>query len=297
MKITVIGAGAMGSIYGCRLSLTNEVTLIDTNASLIETIDRNGIVLEENGKETVYHPRALTKADSVPDLIILFTKSLYSKAALDGIKDFLGPETYLMSLQNGAGHERLLSQYVPRERVIIGTTEDNGAVLAPGRIHHGGKGVTNIQKNPIEERIAKAFDSCGFTVRIHDDISSLVWNKLMTNVSLSALSAVLQCDMSFIAEDEHAWKVCTALIHEAVLTAASQGIAIDEVETIEKVRNTSLSNKGGYTSIMMDIKAHRRTEVDTITGAVVAAAHENGVCVPHHEMMLDLIHALEARKD
>ena len=292
----------MGGIYGARLSLHNDVTLIDTNRELVDHVRRHGLVLEEGGVETTFQPGMACDAEGLApaDIVILFTKALYSRDALEGARSVIGEGTCLMSLQNGAGHERLLSQYVPMERVVIGTSEDNGAVLALGRIHHGGAGVTNIGLAAgadvlLLERIRSAFEPCGFDVRIHSDIRRLVWDKLMTNVSLSALSAILQCDMSFIAADGHAWSLCTALVDEALMVAEAQGLHFERNAVLEKVRTTSLSNPGGYTSIMKDIQNGRRTEVDTISGAVVTAAREHSLQVPRHEMVVALIHALEAR--
>ena len=300
MNIVVIGAGAMGSIYGGRLSERNMVTLVDTNEALIEKVEKDGVVLEENGQDRVYHPAIGHDASSAgtADLVILFTKSLYSRSALENVRSAIGPDTYLMTLQNGAGHERILGAFADPSHIIIGTTEDNGAVISLGHIHHGGEGVTNIGKlDGRDDRfllmVKDAFDSCGFDVRIHGNIQQLIWDKLMTNVSLSALTAILQCDMHYISENEHAFSICIHLIKEAIVVARTMGLQFDEDKVIEKVRKTSESNKGGYTSIMMDIRNGRKTEVDTISGAVVAKAHELGVSVPHHEMVVSLIHALE----
>lgn len=302
MNIIVIGAGAMGGSYGGRLSLCNRVTLVDTNASLVDRINASGLVLEEGGRETVFHPSAATGVcgHDKADLVVLFTKALYSRSALENVKGAIGDDTVLMSLQNGAGHERVLCEYVPRERVVIGTTEDNGYVISEGRIHHGGEGVTNIGvldgvDGSFLEDIRQAFEPCGFTVRIHADIRRLVWDKLMTNVSLSALTAVLQCDMGYIYNDRYARNLCTQLVKEAVAVANAQGLGFDEEAVLAKVVSVSRANPGAYTSIMKDIAAGRRTEVDTISGEVVSAAHSLGLSVPHHEMIVSLIHAMEGR--
>lgn len=304
MKIIVIGAGAMGSIYGGRLSSANDVMLIDTNEQLIEHVKENGIILEEGGVQKTYMPSIASSVDGVgtADLIILFTKAMYSHSALENVKSAIGKDTYLMTLQNGAGHERMLSQFVDTDHVIIGTTEDNGAVISLGVIHHGGKGVTNIgllngNRGKILEDIRETFDKCGFDVRIHDNIQQLIWDKLMTNVSLSVLTAILQCDMSYISSNDSAFAICRKLIGEAVAVASAMNLEFDTEKVIQKVRSTSENNPGGYTSIMMDIKNGRKTEVDTISGAVVAKAHELGVPVLHHEMAVSLIHALEGLKN
>ena len=304
MRIAVIGAGAMGSIYGGRLSAENDVTLVDTNAALAEKIIKDGIVLEENGRERIFHPSAVCDASSLGemDLVILFTKALCSESALSGAASAIGKETYLMTLQNGAGHERVLSRFADRSRIIIGTTEDNGTVISPGHIHHGGSGVTNIGKldgehDPFLDKIRTAFGSCGFDVRIHSDIQRLIWDKLMINASLSVLTAILQCDIGYIAENSDAFSLCCRLIREIVSVADAMGLSFDEEAVVEKVRKTSISGRGGYTSIMMDIKNGRRTEVDTISGAVADKAHELGISVPYQEMAVSLVHALEGRRN
>ncbi len=304
MKIAVIGAGAMGSIYGGRLSQHNEVYLIDTKQQIVDKINQSGLTLLEGDQELVFHPQARMSAKGIGpvDLVILFVKALYSRNALDAAKELFGEHTYVMTLQNGAGHEAVLGDYVKRSRIIIGTTEDNGSVLEPGKVRHGhgGAGYTNVgllvpDESGILQKIKDSFDCCGFNVQIHQNIQKLIWHKLFTNVSLSALTGVLQVDMGFIAEDPHAWAAARRLIHEAVAVADRMDLDFDEEEIAEEVKRTSQGNPTGCTSIRADLRDGRKTEVDTISGAVVRAAHELGVDVPCHEMMVNLIHSMEAR--
>ena len=303
MRIAVIGAGAMGSIYGGHLSQHNEVILVDTNQQVVEQINKNGLLVDENGTSVSYQPKALcdTSEEKPVDLVILFVKALFSRAALENNSALIGPDTRLMTLQNGAGHEDLLKEFVSEDRVIIGTTEDNGAVLGLGHVRRGGTGVTNVgmlteDRDGFLTSLKENFDSCGFEVRIHENIQYLIWDKLFTNVSLSALTGVLQVDMGYIAADEFAWKLCCQLIHETILTAAAAGLEFDEEAVREKVRKTSLNNPQGCTSIRADLRDGRRTEVDTISGSVVRAAAKYGVDVPGHTFVVNLVHAMEGRK-
>lgn len=302
MRIAVIGAGAMGSIYGGRLSQHNEVILVDTNEKVVDQICKNGLKIDENGTTDCYHPAALcdTSNEKPADLVILFVKALFSRSALENNRSLIGPDTRLMTLQNGAGHEDLLKEFVNEDRVIIGTTEDNGAVLDFGHVRRGGTGVTNVgmlteDKDGFLGRLKETFDSCGFEVRIHENIQYLIWDKLFTNVSLSALTGILQVDMGYIAADEYTWKLCRQLIHETILTAAAAGLEFDEETVAEKVKKTSLNNPSGCTSIRADLRDGRRTEVDTISGAVVRAAKKYNVEVPGHEFVVNLVHAMEGR--
>ncbi len=144
-------------------------------------------------------------------------------------------------------------------------------------------------------KLKETLDSCGFVGCIHENIQQLIWNKLFTNVSLSALTGVLQIPMGFIADNDHAWNIAKKLIHEAVEVAHGLGLKADEAEITEKVRLTSINSPEGITSICADLKNGRRTEVNTISGSVVRAAEKCGVPAPTHELMVELIHAMEDR--
>lgn len=300
MKIAVLGAGAMGSIYGGHLSLNNDVYMIDKKQELVDTINNDGLKLFENDKDVIYNPKAVTDSKNIGevDLVILFVKSLYSRTALMENSHIIGGNTYVMTLQNGAGHEDIISEFVPMERIIIGTTEDNGAILDTGYVRRGGKGKTNIgmllpDSNNMLEKVKEVFDSCGFDTHIYSNIQQLIWDKLFTNVSLSALTGVLQVPMGFIAQDEYAWNMAVTLIKEAMAVAKAMGLDFDEAEMIERVKNTSLGSPEGRTSIYTDLSKGRPTEVNTISGAVVKAGDKVGVPVPSHKMIVNIVHAME----
>lgn len=303
MKIAIIGAGAMGSIYGAHLSLENDVYLIDTNQMVVDHINQNGLKLLEDGEDNLYYPKAVTDSKELGevDLVILFVKALFSEVALANNIHLIGKGTYVMTLQNGAGHEEILSKFVTEDRIIIGTTEDNGAVLAPGYIKRGGSGKTNIgmlevSHQEVLNQLKTTFDKCGFKTVIQPNIQQLIWDKLMTNVSLSVLTGILQVKMGYIATDSYAWDIAKRLIHETVQVAQALNMDFDEEKIIKRVKDTSLGSPEGITSICADILAGRKTEVETISGAVVKAAKKCGVAVPTHELMVELVHALEGRE-
>lgn len=302
MRIAVIGAGAMGSIYGGHLSQNNEVYLVDTAAPVVEHIRKEGLKIQENGRDVIYRPQAMTSTEGLEpvDLVILFVKSLFSRAALSGNKSLIGPDTYVMTLQNGSGHEDILGEFVDQDHIVIGTTEDNGAVLGLGHIRRGGEGNTNVgmlveDKDGFLPRLKEAFDCCGFNVKIHANIQQLIWDKLFTNVSLSAVTGILQVDMGYIASNEYAWAMTRRLIKEAVAVAKAMGLEADEEAIAAKVRKTSEMSPNGCTSIRADLRDGRKSEVDTISGSVVRAAAKVGVPVPSHEFVVNMVHALEGK--
>ena len=302
MRIAVIGAGAMGSIYGGHLALQNEVYLVDTNPKVVQTINEQGIRLEENGEDHIYRPKAVTDTSALPemDLIILFVKALFSRAALNGNRNLIGKDTYLMTLQNGSGHEDILGEFVAKERIIIGTTEDQGTILGMAHIRHGGTGGTNLgMLTPDDEgmlpKLKETLDQCGFRARIHENIQQLIWNKLFVNVALSAVTAVLNVKMGYIAQNPNAFALSAQLLHEAVTVAHAMGLEADEAHLLQEIKETSERVPEGITSICADLSAGRKTEVDTISGSIVRAGEKAGVPTPNHSFMVALIHAMEDR--
>ncbi|MDO5377228.1 MAG: ketopantoate reductase C-terminal domain-containing protein, partial [Clostridia bacterium] len=129
------------------------------------------------------------------------------------------------------------------------------------------------------------------------DIRRAVWQKLMTNVSLSALTGVMGMPMGFVSSSASCWALCEMLIREVVAVAAADGVVFDAEEKIAEVRAVAEGGPTGITSICADLLHGRKTEVDTISGSVVRAARRLHVSAPRHEMMALLIHAIEDKNE
>lgn len=302
MRIAVLGGGAMGSLFGGYLSRKNEVILVDVSAPLVEKVRAGGVVIQEpDGTSAAYRVEALNQTAGQPpvDLMILFVKAMYSESALAQNRGMIGPDTYLMTLQNGSGHEQTLLEFVDRDHVIIGTTQHNSAVVEPGVVRHGGSGLTHIGSlsgapGRLDE-IARSMTDCGLATDRSANIQKLIWEKLFTNVSASVLTAVLQVPLGFIAQDPNAWSICERLVCEAVAVANADGMGFDARQKVEEVRRVCENSPQGLTSIYADIRDGRRSEVDTISGSVVRASRRNGTPAPTHEAVVALVKALEAK--
>lgn len=302
MKIAVLGAGAMGGLYSAYLSRHNEVTVIDVNAQVVEKINEDGLEVQEpDGTSQVYHPHAVLSTEGMApvDLIVVFVKAMFSESALNNNRSIIGQETYLMTLQNGSGHEDMLGKFVPEEHIIIGTTQHNASVAGFGVTKHGGSGMTHMGCVTGDvtrlQKFADAFTACGLDADVSDGVQKMIWNKMFTNVSASALTGALQVPLGFISADEHAWKLCCQLIREAVDVAAALGMDFDYDEKVAEVKAVCDKSPNGLTSIYADLRDGRRSEVDTISGSIVRAGVKAGVPTPSHRFLVDLIHAMENR--
>ena len=300
MRITVLGAGAMGALFSGYLSRNNDVTVVDVSDAMVNAINSNGArIKEKDGKILVCHPRAVKSSEGIgqQDLVIVFVKSMFTINALEANRNLIGPDTYLMTLQNGVGHESKLLKFADRRHVIIGSTQHNSSVIEPGFIFHGGSGVTSIGlldggSDALEE-IAAAFTDCGFECHTEENVQKQVWKKMFTNTAASSLTALFQVPLGFIHTDPNANWLMRRLCREAVEVANSLGLGFDLEEVTNDVEKVCINAPNGYTSIYADIRDGRRSEVDTISGSVVEAAHVQGIAVPYHEMVVRCIHALE----
>lgn len=288
-------------LFGAYLSLHNDVLLLDKDISRVDKINRDGIKIRRDGVDSIFFVRAeqvdTYKSETPFQLLLVFVKSMYERDALESAKAFIGSETYLMSLQNGEGHEAVLLDYADSDHVIIGTTQDNASVIDNGYVNHGGAGHTYIglvsgNTRKIDQ-FADNFTACGFNTETAENIKCMIWNKLFLNASASALTAIFQSNLGFIVDDPHAWSLAEKLICEAVETANADGQCFDAASVTADIKSHLERSKGGYTSIYTDVKAGRRSEVDTISGAVVKAADRLGIDVPNMKFIVNAIHAME----
>ncbi len=302
MKIAVLGAGAMGSLFGGYLSKENDVTVVDLYQPIVDAVNANGVkIREKDGSVTVCKPRATSDASRLgkQDLVIVFVKSMYTVSALETNRNLIGENTYLMTLQNGAGHESKLLKFTDRLHVIIGSTQHNSSVIEPGFVNHGGSGMSSIGlldgNSDVLKPIAESFTACGLECHTENNVQKQIWKKMFTNTAASSLTALFQVPLGFIHTDKNANWIMRQLCHEAVTVANALGLDFNEEEVVGDVETVLINAPNGYTSIYADIRDGRRSEVDTISGSVVEVAHDLGIAVPYHEMVVKCIHALEGK--
>ena len=183
MRIGFVGCGAIGSCYASYLSRKHEVCVLDTYAPVIESIKKNGILVDEcvpgtgTGETVVFHPAMATtdpKEIGVVDLLIVFVHYQYLEAAVRNALPMIDKHTMILCLQNGLGNYDEIAKVVPEEQIIIGNTAFGATPMEPGHVKHTGTGVTNMGslKAPKEnvERMAEALREAGLEVCVHESV-------------------------------------------------------------------------------------------------------------------------------
>ncbi len=299
MRIGIIGAGAMGCLFGACLSKKNEVFLIDTNQKVVDTINAEGITVRDKNTETVCHPKAFTSSEALEpmELVIVFVKTLYTLDALKTNLFLINPDTLVLSLQNGAGNDRDLAHFIKEDRILIGTTEHNCLNMGPGRIQHNTNGVTNIGMIKADldslNKIKKVFTESYLDTKIYENIQEIIWNKLLINLSINSVTAVLGTKVGYLTKQKDALWLMKALVGEAIDVAIADGIAFDKAAMLANIEKFAEKHMEAITSMSQDVKNHRLTEIDHINGAVVKCAELYGVETPYNTFMVHLLHAME----
>ncbi|MDD5018201.1 MAG: ketopantoate reductase family protein [Eubacteriales bacterium] len=307
MKIAILGSGAMGSIYGGLLSQNEEVWCIDVWKDHVDKINKEGLVLEENGEKTVYYPKAVSagKDIGVADLVIIFVKSINTAEALKENMELFGEDTVALSLQNGYGNAEDIIEHIKEENMLLGTTSHGGTVIGPGHILHAGRGKTHIgaykpsEKNALMvETVVDAMNKAGFDAYAADDVLSMIWKKLMANILMNGITAILDVKNGFVAENENMRTFCRDIMREGWEVAKAEGFELDYDALVDEfIMKGPAAMKQNYSSMLQDTLKKRKTEVERINGAVSKLGKKYGIATPINDVVLRLINLIEEAYD
>ena len=304
MKIAILGCGAMGSVYaGLLASAGHEVWAVDTWREHVEAIRARGLRVEgASGDRTVKLNATLTASDAgVCDLVIIATKARDVEAAARSAKPLLGPKTLVLSIQNGLGGADVTANVLGRERVAVGVVGGFGASMhGPAHAHHNGMELVRLGEfsgpvTPRLEAVAEVWRSGGFKVKCFDDIDQLVWEKLICNVCYSGTCAVTERTVGEVMEDADAFRVASGCAAEAYAVARKRGIRLGFDDVVAYVRDFGSKIPNARPSMLLDLMAKRRSEIDAINGAIPPAAKALGLAAPYNEVISGLVRAKERR--
>lgn len=301
MKIAVLGAGAMGCIYGGYLSQNNEVWLIDVWKEHVDMINAKGLRIAEDKEEYLFNPKASYNAKEVGnvDLLILFVKSINTEEALLGNKALLGENTLVLSLQNGYGNYEDIHKYVKKENIIIGVTLHGANVLGPGHIQHAGVGMSYVGTRDNDDLnnaklVSNTLQKSSIECEISNNIMRKIWAKLISNSAGNAITALLNVPNGFIVDNPDTLSLLHEIVNEGVNVAAKDGVQFDIQDAIQVPMNGFKATGMNRSSMLQDVSKKRKTEIERINGAIVSKGLEYGIATPYNDCITRLIKALEA---
>lgn len=303
MKLAILGGtGAMGGVFGARLFMGGyDVTLYDTNQTAINNVRQHGLqFLDRDGSTHFLHIKATTNPAEVEpaDVVIVFVKGMYTKAALESAAPFIQEHTRVLSLQNGWGHSDVIGGVVGQERLVSGVTYASGVVLGPGHVKQVGGldmflGNFSRTNDEVIDQLGAMFNAVGFNAVVSDNVIFEIWKKLSLNVCTLPTTAIPRLTADLVPTHEGLIELMQGILRETVAIAHANSIMLDYDERINYILNLLRNAKGGRSSMLQDFEAKRATEIDFINGAIVRAGEKVGIPTPYNHAMVCLIKAIQ----
>jgi 2-dehydropantoate 2-reductase len=306
MHFVLVGPGALGCLLASMLSGVgrnedHRFTLLDHNASRAGMLTSQGILYERNGQQQ----RNIVPVSPSPteigqaDIILLCVKSHDIKDCLRFCNPLFGPDSLLIFMQNGVAHLDVQSLTGPATPAY-GTTTEGATLLGPGRVLHAGRGLTQLGfLSPVAEhtmqrleQVSALFNTAGLKARITGNILSRLWTKLMVNTGINGLTATLGCTNGDLLTIPGAAERMERLVEEAQRVAAAGNIDVPK-DSLEITRDVCCKTADNISSMLQDVRSGRRTEIDAINGAIVAAGEKLGVDTPENRKLVRQVKDLE----
>ena len=291
LHIVVLGAGAIGSVYGAKLSTEHDVVLAARPAHADE-INTHGLRLT-GAEDRIYRVRAATTIDALPpaSLVVLTTKVQDSEAAVRSIVDLVRDDTTILCVQNGLYSEELAKTAVGGRCLVLRAITHFGAIFrTPGVVELKVSASTRIERSARSAAIADAFTRCGLDGQVSDRIKDEMWQKVVVNCVINPVNAITRAEVGAIA-DERLRPLKQLIVDECRRVAARDGVdlAADFVDQIDRQYRPSRN----LSSMQQDLLKGRRTEIDFLNGAVVRLGASFGIECPVNQALAMIIRAME----
>ncbi|MGC1488678.1 MAG: 2-dehydropantoate 2-reductase [Albidovulum sp.] len=304
MKIAVIGAGAMGSIYAALLAdAGHEVWAVDTWGAHVDAINAKGLRVEgASGDRTVTSVRATTQIADVGtcDLCILATKASGVGPAAQAAAPIIGPDAVVLTIQNGLGAGERIAQHMPTDNILLGVADGFGASMkGPGHAHHNsmklirigemGGGVTDRLK-----RVEAVWQEAGFNAKAFENITQLIWEKFLCNVTFSAPCTTFNVTVGKLMDHPDHWQIALGAMGEAHAIAQAKDVPLSFDDPVAYVTAFGAGMPNARPSMLLDHMARRASELDAINGIVPVMGRALGIPTPYNDTLTAILRQREA---
>ncbi|MCX5496748.1 2-dehydropantoate 2-reductase [Kaistia dalseonensis] len=295
MKITVMGAGAVGCFYGAMLARAGHSVTLIARPRHVAAINSDGLVLEMAGRTERLAVTATSEPAGVAgaDIVLFCVKSTDTAEAGRHIAPFLAADTALWSLQNGVDNAERLAAVLGRPVVPV-VVYVASEMAGPGHVRHHGRGELVASPGPGHDAIAAAFAEAGIPTRISDDVAAALWTKLIINCTFNAISAISQLPYGTFSVAPGVTALMREVVDECRAVAARAGVAVP-ANIWDIVAALPATMPGQYSSTAQDLARGRTSEIDHLNGYVVAKGEELGVPTPANRTLHVLVKLVELK--
>lgn len=305
MRIGIVGAGGVGAYLGVLLAdRGDDVVLIDRGEHL-RAIVAEGVQIRSRARGDLHArlPATESPAEIGPvDLVLYCVKTYDNVDAIPALRPLVGPETSILTLQNGVGNVEQLAAAYGSAAVLGAAMTGGGTVVGPGKIEH----VLPVESETIEigvtdptsavkaVKAASVLGPTGLDVSVVVDIQRMLWTKLLTMAPLAAVGCLTRLGTAEWRNQAGTRRLYAQLVHEAAAVGRADGIKLDD-ETIEwALTQPDRLGPAHRTSMAADLERGRMTEVEAIQGEIVRRAARHGQAVPAFEIACAVLRALNS---
>lgn len=298
MKVYLIGLGAIGGMIASKLQVAGNCSLkIIADPERCRRYSELGVTV--NGKACEFDYTCSDDKNEPADLIILAVKNHHLTDAIRQIQPFVGPDTNILSLLNGIDSEMVLGQEFGMEKMLYSFIVATDAVRVGtdiqysniGKIVFGEKGISN--PTPRVQAIRALLEGAGVPCEVPEDILRELWWKFMMNVGVNQTSAILKAPYGVYARSQIARDLMYEACMEVVEIAKKAGIKLveNDIDTCFNIISSLAADK--KTSMLQDVEAHRKTEVEAFAGTVIRLGQEYGVETPVNGVLYKMLKVIE----
>ena len=307
MEIAIVGAGVLGSIFGgLFLEKGFNVTLIEVLKERVRLIDKEGLWLQWPDGERTHSKIAITSnVDEVgeKDVVMIAVKGYHTRSAIKSAMPMIGDDTIVLSVQNGLGNLEAIAETVGPERVVGGITAHSGMPVTMNEVRYvGGLGPLLVigpydgVSRPGFENMVEQFQAAGLDVHDTSDINSVIWKKLIANVSTNVVAALTGLTGGVAVKHEPSVKIIEALSLELSQVARAKGIDFPELDDpLDFSLKAFASTKDNRVSMLQDVEAGRPTEIGNLNEVIAFEGRRFNIPTPYNQAVSWLTRGVEER--
>jgi len=301
MRILIAGTGGVGGFFGGLLARAGEEVVFLARGANLAALRERGLRIESvDGDVHVPRVAATDRLAGAPPvaLAIVTVKSYDTAAVAAAIAPVVGPETIVLSLQNGTENESLLAAALGLPPLLGAMTQIGAELIAPGIVRHVAEGTIFFgefsgRPSARTRRLVELFTAAGIRHRCASDILLMLWDKLEWNAAFNAVTALTRTTSGEAARLPATAAVVRAAMHEVVAVAQAQGIALDPARVEPTIAYSAEYLGTLRTSMLQDLERGHRLEYDAINGAVVRCGDAVGVPTPVNRTLVGLLAAID----
>lgn len=307
MKIGIVGAGVLGSIFGSLFSQKGfDVALIEVLEERVRLIEREGLWIQMPNGERLHSNVAITSDQmsvGTCDVVMVCVKGYHTEPAIQGALPMVGSETLVLSVQNGLGNLEVLADAVGSEKVVGGITAHSGMPVGMNEVRYvGGLGPLLVigpydrVRRPVFADFVAQLTGCGFDVQEVEDINAVMWKKLIANVSTNCVAALTGLRGGQAVKHAPSIRIIECLARELAEVARAKGIDFPELaDPLGFALRAFESTKDNKVSMLQDVEAGRPTEIGTLNEVIVREGTRLGIATPYNEAVSLLVRGVEER--